>query len=484
MLESVTQASSAKALNPTGFSIDSRTLQKGEVFCAIADGVTYITEAISRGASCVLFDSNLTFSSDDLSVPAYPVDNLQSNIGSLASSFYGNPSKQLSIVGVTGTNGKTTVSWLVAKALVALKNSCAVMGTLGNGLEGDVVASSLTTQDPVSLQKQLKSFLEAGATHVAMEVSSHAIDQCRVSGVNVDVGVFTNLSRDHLDYHKTIEVYAEVKRRWFLEFNLKNAVINVDDNMGRDLFNQVSNIMPAYSYSVCANKPSAHIWVKSFDSSRCGTHIVVGTPMGDCQIQSQLLGRFNIDNMLAALGALLLLGVSPKEAASALSLIQNIPGRMEWRKSIKGKTAVIDYAHTPDALSSVLGAIQGLKNDGRLICVFGCGGDRDTGKRAEMARIAEQFSDCVIVTDDNQRTEKPEAIFKDIASGFLKADAIQMIHDRKHAIESAWTMASDTDIIVIAGKGHETHQIIGHEYLPFSDADVVRSLIETENKEL
>lgn len=480
-LESLTQVGLPYGLNPTGISMDSRTLQKGEVFCAYAAGAAYIPEAISRGASCVLYDSTLALCKSVLRVPAYPVDDLRAKVGFLASTFYGNPSKQLSVVGVTGTNGKTTTCWLLAKALTTLESSCAIMGTLGNGMGSTITASPLTTQDPVSLQNQLKFYLDAGATHVAMEVSSHAIDQCRVGGLSVDVGIFTNLSRDHLDYHETMQAYADVKRRWFLEYGLENAVINIDDEMGRELYKQVSQNIPTYSYSATASELSAHIRVKSIEASRYGTNIIIVTPIGDCQIHSQLLGRFNVENLLAALGALLVLGFPPKEAAEALSLVENIPGRMALYKGLNGKTAVIDYAHTPDALASVLKTLQSLKEDGRLICVFGCGGDRDVGKRAEMARVAEQFSDGVFVTDDNPRTENPDLIFDDIARGFEKIHEVHMLHDRKCAIEAAWAMASDKDIIVIAGKGHESYQIVGHEYLPLSDADVVRSLIDTES---
>lgn len=483
VLEGIISTSLPAKVQISGISIDTRTLKTGDVFCAYAglvhDGSAFIADAFSRGASCVLCDVTLrdTVTVSDVSLPIYYVEQLQQKVGHLASHFYNQPSSKLKIVGVTGTNGKTTTTYLIANALNILAYQSAVMGTLGNGFAGAPTASDLTTQDPVRVQSSLQDIVDAGGTHLAMEVSSHAIDQGRINGINFNVGVFTNLSQDHLDYHQSMSAYADVKRRFFQQGSLQNAVINIDDPVGLSLYQSIQATMPVYTFSVKGATMSGgrHCRVLSCKYSLQGLTAQVETPEGECHLTSSLLGAFNLENLLAALLALLIMGIDVHKAAAALAKVVSIPGRLELVQSKGGVSVIVDYAHTPDALYQVLRTLKPLVH-GKLICVFGCGGDRDSGKRPMMARVAQQTADLVIVTDDNPRFTDPLVIFNDIQAGFQGMDNVLMIHDRKKAIAAALHAARANDLILLAGKGHETYQLIGSERFSFDDRAVVATL--------
>lgn len=482
-LEAIIQQTFPSEIPITGLSIDSRTLMPGNIFMAypgsLVDGRNYIHDAIAKGASCILCDG-ANKQSMDVSVPLYYVNNLKSKVGLLASAYYYHPSRAMSLVGITGTNGKTTTSWLISRALNGLQRRSGVMGTLGNGLVDQTDASPLTTRDAIYVNQALREFVNKKATHVAMEVSSHAIDQGRVNGLTFDVGVFTNLSRDHLDYHESIEAYTNVKRQFFIQGDLRRAVINSDDDLGVQLQADLYGQLPVYSYSAegkPANHSDYHLSVISVRYSVDGFIAIVQTPYGEIELRSKLIGAFNLQNLLAALCTLISLGVSLKEAVQALACVQSVPGRMETFAVMGEPLVIIDYAHTPDALISALKTVKGISK-GRVFCVFGCGGERDRGKRPIMARAAERYSNHVILTDDNPRGESAAEIFQDITAGFLNKSCVLMEHDRRTAIIKAIDMACPDDIVLITGKGHETHQIINNQYLPFSDAAVVRATLK------
>lgn len=476
----------------TAITADSRAAGPGCLFLAWpgarADGRTFVRDAIARGAAAVAYEpegvNRVDF--EQLSVPAVAVRNLAWQAGAIADRFYGSPSRPMFVIGITGTNGKTTCTWLAAQALEgqslagkfldapATENSaggrCALIGTLGYGFADSLTAASHTTPDALSVHRLLRDFLDRGASSVCMEVSSHALDQGRVHGVRFDCAVFTNLSRDHLDYHVTFDAYAEAKQRLFEFEGLRTAVINRDDETGRRLLARMGGRVTAVSYGL----EDADVFVRDMALGPDGIHLRVGTPAGDAEIASPLIGRFNVANLLAVLAVLLAAGMPLATAAQRLSRAQAPAGRMECFGGKGGPLVVVDYAHTPDALEKVLAAAREHAT-GNVYCIFGCGGDRDRGKRPLMGEIAERAADAVILTDDNPRHEDGDAIISDIASGMRARPAI--VRDRARAIATAVAAARAGDIVLVAGKGHEDYQQVGDERRPFSDREVVRQLM-------
>jgi UDP-N-acetylmuramoyl-L-alanyl-D-glutamate--2,6-diaminopimelate ligase len=458
----------------SGITLDSRAVQQGWLFIAVpgarTDGRAYIAGAYSRGAAAVVYETD-GFEPDARSANAIGVPALRQHIGAIADRFYGTPSRKLKVVGVTGTNGKTTTTHLLAQVLDRPEARCGLIGTLGSGFPGRLDPSVHTTPDAVSVQRLLAEFVAAGAKAVCMEVSSHALDQDRVAGVAFDIAVFTNLTRDHLDYHGDMDAYAAAKARLFDFPHLKAAVINQDDAFGRELIERARRRTPVLSFGLCGGDVQALTVKTSLD----GLALTVTTPHGETPLRSPLLGRFNAANLLAVLAVLLMAGMPLNEAANALAHAQPVAGRMERFGGTDGQPlVVVDYAHTPDALEKVLQALRE-HTPGKLVCVFGCGGDRDRGKRPQMGRIAEQLADVVILTNDNPRHEDPVSIINEIASGMQTTPSA--VPDRVQAIRAALAEARVGDIVLVAGKGHEDYQQVGDRRLAYSDRDTVRALL-------
>ncbi|MHB8454173.1 MAG: UDP-N-acetylmuramoyl-L-alanyl-D-glutamate--2,6-diaminopimelate ligase [Acidiferrobacterales bacterium] len=464
-----------------GISSDSRTVESDWLFLAApgvrGDGREHIGGAVARGAIAVVFEPNQALSTgaqfdpSGISVPAVPVPNLRASVGLIADRFFNMPSRHLSVIGVTGTNGKTTCTHLLAQVLDQAEHRCGLIGTLGAGFPGALDPASHTTPDPISVHRLLARFVDAGATSVCMEVSSHALDQGRVEGVAFDIAVFTNLTRDHLDYHGTMEAYAESKSRLFGFRSLKAAVINIDDSVGRNLIDGISSRVRVTTFGL----DQADVTATEITPLSDGLNMHVMTPVGAATLRSPLLGRFNAMNLLAALAVLLVAGAPLAYAIERLSLAQPVVGRMErFGGNGRAPLVVVDYAHTPDALEKALSALRE-HTRGRLWCVFGCGGDRDRGKRPQMGKLAEGMADVVILTDDNPRHEPPDGIIADISSGMTSVPII--VRDRAQAISLAIRDATEGDSVLVAGKGHEDYQQIEDRRLPFSDREIVMRIL-------
>jgi UDP-N-acetylmuramoyl-L-alanyl-D-glutamate--2,6-diaminopimelate ligase len=383
------------------------------------------------------------------------------------------------MVGITGTDGKTSVSHFMAQAI----NNCAVIGTIGLGLLDNLQTATHTTPDVINVHKNLQAIKQQSIDTVAMEVSSHALDQGRVAGVAFDVAVLTNLSRDHLDYHKTVEAYGDAKEKLFHWTDLKAVVLNLDDKFGRKIAKNLSQAQTVVGYGIgeVGDYPAGSLVAVDTKFTVNGICAVVQYGSQKGQLAVSVLGRFNLSNLLAALGAMLGLGIDFNEAISQLNKVQTVAGRMEkvGGESKCSTLTVVDYAHTPNALMSVLKALrEHIETDANLICVFGCGGDRDEGKRPLMASVAEEYADVVIATDDNPRTESPAKIMQDIVAGFKTPQQVIIEHDRSAAIYKALKQAKSGDAVLIAGKGHENGQILATGTIPFSDREQVEQVLQ------
>jgi UDP-N-acetylmuramoyl-L-alanyl-D-glutamate--2,6-diaminopimelate ligase len=475
----------------TSVTLDSRAVAPGGLFLACAGtgrhGLDFVRQALDRGAAAVICEPGhawtsrrVTRLSAELPVPLIVVGGLGGQVSTIAGRFHGNPSEKLSLIGFTGTNGKTSCSQFLAQALMP-ETRCGVIGTLGYGFPGELESASHTTPDPVRLQALLAGMRDRGAKVVAMEVSSHALDQGRVAGVRFESVVLTNLSQDHLDYHGTMTSYAEAKGRLFRMPGIESAVFNVDDPFGQELLNGASRYLVRIGYAIAVDAsgiPGLDRWLQAtgIESTEAGMRIRIAGSWGEGELVTPLLGRFNVSNLLAVLAVLLQRGIALPEALQRLAAVETVPGRMERFGGGGNPLVVVDYAHTPDALEQTLVALRDHAN-GRLICVFGCGGDRDRGKRPLMGAIAESLADRAFVTDDNPRTENGDAIVWEILSGMKAPGHAGVIRDRRQAIRTAIQEASAGDLVLVAGKGHETVQLVGSETLPFSDREQVRAAL-------
>lgn len=461
---------------------DSRQIKQGDIFVACqgeyVDGRSFISAAIENGAAFVFWDDDGRFVWNTAwNIPNQGIKNLKNCAGILAAQIYGNVSDGLKVWGVTGTNGKTSITQWLAQAVDLLEGKCAIIGTVGNGFWGSLEETTHTTPAPVELQALLKRFRGEGATVVAMEVSSHGLDQFRVNGVPFQTAVFTNLTRDHLDYHGTMDAYGETKARLFYWQNLKYAVVNVDDEYGAALLGRLKKDRPhlaVYGYGFGVN---ADIRIVSFKASSDGMNVVFETPWGSGTVNSRLLGRFNAQNLAACVGVLCANGYSLADVLRVLAQIRPATGRMDCIMNTGKPLVVVDYAHTPDALEKALATLQEIKPQGaNLWCVFGCGGNRDRGKRPLMGAAAVQGADKVVVTSDNPRMEEPQFIINDILPAVAEPTLIEL--DRALAIEFAIAHAAVNDIVLIAGKGHETYQDIQGEKQHFSDFEVAKLALD------
>ena len=475
---------------------DSRSIQRGDTFVAYPgekiDGRQFIAQAIAQGANAVIWESQHFAWDQDSQVPNLGVSDLRHKAGWLADAVYGTPSEKLWVVGITGTNGKTSTSHWIAHALDETKKKCALIGTLGNGFAGALQASANTTPDAIRVHGLLADYLRDGAQAVAMEVSSHALSQGRVNAVRFDVAMLTNLSRDHLDYHGDMQRYADTKRKLFDWQQLGFVVLNLDDAYGVELAEQLQDAdaeVIGYGLSNAALQLAERLGLRMvygnlLEMTGQGLRLAVHSSWGAAELNSPLVGRFNAANLLGALAVLLVSGMALSGAAHSLSRAQPVAGRMQRLGSVQQPTVIVDYAHTPDALEKVLQALRevSVAAGGKVLCVFGCGGDRDRGKRAMMGMIAEKFSDFCIVTSDNPRGENPREIIAEIVSG-MNEDNHEIIVDRVAAIQSAIRHARQGDTVLIAGKGHEDYQEINGIKHPFSDVLVVRQALQTHHSE-
>ncbi|MFM7396089.1 MAG: UDP-N-acetylmuramoyl-L-alanyl-D-glutamate--2,6-diaminopimelate ligase [Gammaproteobacteria bacterium] len=479
-------------------SLDSRTVTEGGLFLACAGrrshGLAALPEALSHGAKAVLWEpaQSITAPSVPAGVHAQPIENLSSVASAIAGQFFDQPSEALRVAGITGTNGKTTTAWLLAQALTRCASPAAYIGTLGVGMTPNaVVPGEYTTADAVSVQRQLSVMHAAGAQCVAMEVSSHAFDQHRVAGVRFRVAAFTNLTRDHLDYHGTMEAYGAAKARLFDMPRLEAGVINVDDAFGAELARRHATRL---SLTLTARSAAGVAVIDDIRSRTSGVRSLIASEIkalpeglsftiehrdaGAAPVTQSvifpLIGEFNVENALVALGLLRALDVTLETALRALGECSAPPGRMEALTAPGKALAIVDYAHTPDALAKSLRAARAHCR-GKLHLVFGCGGDRDVGKRPMMAGVAAAMADGIVITDDNPRSESPAGIAADIIAGFPQGIRATVIHDRAEAIRHALAGAREGDVVLVAGKGHENYQIIGTERRPFSDRQIIQS---------
>jgi UDP-N-acetylmuramoyl-L-alanyl-D-glutamate--2,6-diaminopimelate ligase len=479
LLKPLCQVPSAIDREITGLALDSREVKPGDLYFAYKgqqhDGREFIKDVIARGAVAIVAEP-LTAGevvSMQGDVPIIPIKNLSQQISQLAASFYHHPADSLCMIGITGTNGKTSGSHFIASALQKLNIKTAVMGTLGNGIYGDIEPSERTTPDAITLQTTLAKFVSQGVEAVAMEVSSHGIDMGRVNGIAFEVGIFTNLTQDHLDYHGDMQTYGAVKKRLFENPSLKHAVINADDDFGQHIIATLHQQKDMYAYSVKQRPclvPLTYADEVKFTVN--GLSAKIHSPWGEGHINLPLIGQFNLSNVLAVLTTLCVLKIPFNAALQAIASLKSVPGRMQTFGGAKQPLIIVDYAHTPDAMEKVLSALR-QHCDGQLFCVFGCGGERDRGKRPLMAKIAEEYADRVIVTDDNPRHEPAAQIVEDIMQGFLAPERVMVQHDRSKAIEYIIQCAKEGDCVLIAGKGAETYQVIGDEKVAYSDLEKV-----------
>jgi UDP-N-acetylmuramoyl-L-alanyl-D-glutamate--2,6-diaminopimelate ligase len=462
-----------------GLTTDSREVSVGDAFVAIAGSTTpadhYIGDAIAAGATAILLETPRAGECYEVDgALIVPVANLKGQLGKVADRFFEHPSKQLRLVGVTGTNGKTSVSHYIARLLQETGTPCGVIGTLGYGMPDALQEASHTTPDVVQGNRVLSRIVAQGGRAAAMEVSSHALAQGRVDGLTMTGAVFTNLTRDHLDYHGSMEAYGAAKAKLFNREELHFAVINFDDPFGRQLYKQLEGQCDRVRYSL--HEAQTELWLTRIEQTNGGFSATVDGLWGAMDISASILGSFNVSNLLASMAAVLSLGVPVDRVRAAVERLAPPPGRLEPFTGANGVRVVVDYAHTADALNNALSALRPHVT-GRLICVFGCGGDRDTGKRPDMAAEAELGADVVFVTDDNPRSEDPADITDQIMKGFRAPERVAVTHDRAEAIHQAVAMAEPGDIVLIAGKGHETWQEIAGQRIPFSDAGQVRQAL-------
>ena len=485
LLKGICRVPSAMDTMVSGLAIDSREVKKGDLFLALSgsrsNATDHIKEAIDRGANAVVAEGNLNSGKvfeDGLAVELF-VDNLKEKVGLIADRFYRSPSKEMSVIGVTGTNGKTSVTHYLAQYFGTDKQLAGVIGTLGYGIVGSsfkgLKETGFTTPNAVALHRSLAELRDAGVSHVFMEVSSHGLSQGRVDGVRFEGAVFTNLTREHLDYHGSMDAYAESKCRLFKFPDLKFAVVNNDDAYAGRVISSVSSGVNVFSYGI---KTPADISVQSYQlvvDSASTINAEIKTPSGEYSIYSSLIGLFNLSNLLAVV-AVAQAKQALKNCEQRIQTLQPVKGRMQL-VHVKNKPAVVvDYAHTPDALENALNALKPHCRE-RLVLVFGCGGDRDPGKRPEMAKVAERLADVIIVTDDNPRYENPETITNHILAGFSDTSNVRIEHDRKAAIRYAIEHAGVADLVLIAGKGHEEWQEKQGAKTHFSDIEQVELML-------
>ena len=485
LLKGVCKVPSALDTHVSGLAIDSREVKKGDIFLAISGNhstsTEHIKEAIAKGANAIVAEGSTNKGKvfeDGLVVELF-VDNLKEQIGLIADRFFRSPSSEMSVIGVTGTNGKTSVTHYLASYFSRASDLAGVIGTLGYGLVGgdndQLKETGFTTPNVVEVHRYLAELRDAGAKNIFMEVSSHGLSQHRVDGVKFEGAVFTNLTHEHLDYHGTMEEYAASKAKLFSKESLKFVVINEDDNYARQFIAATPSGVNIFTYGVQSKSDISVLNYQLNTDSVSTITAEITTPAGEFNIHSSLIGLFNLSNLLAVMSV----AVAKQELRSCeqrMQAITPVNGRMQIVHIKDKPIVVVDFAHTPDALENAIDAVKP-HCKGKVILVFGCGGDRDIGKRKVMAQIAERLADSIIVTDDNPRSEQPDVITEHIFEGFKNKEAVNLEHDRQAAIQLAVSQASAQDLVLIAGKGHETWQEIKDKKYYFNDLEVVRKVL-------
>ena len=469
-----------------GVSSDSRSLKPGDLFLACgganSHGLDFVADAVTANVAAIAWDSDTADSpSTEVGVPMIAVPGLASHLGEIANRFYGRPSDAIRVCGVTGTNGKTTVAWLVAQCCERLGQACGYVGTLGTGIGEIEGGEGMTTPGAVDMHRHLAGFRDAGAAFAAIEVSSHALSQNRVDGVAFDTVMFTNLSRDHLDYHGDMRSYGEAKAKLFFDYRARSRIVNLDTEFGSELAGRCGQDVVTVStrFDRVANG-RRYVFVRSVVSRKEGSLVRVASSWGGGEFELPLPGDFNVANAVLVLAALLSNGVDMDDACEVLGSVTAPPGRMQRVDNKGGGPVVyIDYAHTPAAIEGALGALR-QHCKGKLWCVFGCGGERDPGKRPKMGRVAERRADRVVITSDNPRSESPGAIIEDIVAGLEHPDRATVLDDRAAAIAWAISAASNDDVVLIAGKGHEGYQQLADGRIDFSDYGVAHASLLAE----
>ncbi|WP_232784890.1 UDP-N-acetylmuramoyl-L-alanyl-D-glutamate--2,6-diaminopimelate ligase [Psychromonas sp. MB-3u-54] len=473
------------SISISGLTLDSRQIFPGYLFIALQgvqyDGRLFIEQSIKMGACAVFSETKnrsehgrITIKSG---VPVFEVYKLAAILSALAYRFFFGQSKLHKVIAVTGTNGKTTIASLLADSFMLLGKQSAQMGTIGNGLFGQLKSSLNTTLDAISVFSELHCYQQQGVEYTIMEVSSHGLDQGRVSAVPFFSAIFTNLTRDHLDYHGSMENYHLAKKTLFEKYPLKQRIINTDDPIGAKWLSDFPDAIGYGFHAEALTDKQSYLRVTDVDYHAQGVTFAFHSSWGKGSVSAPFYGDFNVSNLAAVVTQLLVENISIEQVQTIFPRLSTVPGRMEQYYFAKQNiTFVVDYAHTPDALEKVLLALQKHKSSGRLICVFGCGGDRDTGKRPQMAKIAEHYAQKVVLVDDNPRTENAQNIIKDILPGFTRPDEVKVIHDRKQAINFLLDSAQSDDIVLLAGKGHEDYQIFGKQRVHYSDRECLAAL--------
>jgi UDP-N-acetylmuramoyl-L-alanyl-D-glutamate--2,6-diaminopimelate ligase len=457
--------------------LDSRAVTPGDLFLAVPghnmDGRRFIDAAIRAGATVVVEEGDTFAVHPHAGAARITVPELRRQVGVLAARYFGEPGRRLKVIGVTGTNGKTSITWFLRDALNALGHACGLIGTLGVGLKGHEDSTGHTTPDPITLQKALRALCDAGADSVAMEVSSHALDQHRLGSTPVRIAVFSNLSRDHLDYHGDMDSYLLAKVALFTRPELQEAVINSDDAAAPVLLGRLNDGVRCITYGAQAG---ATVRCVAWQPHPDGMDLRLTVGGEAVNVTLPLFGAFNLSNVMAVAGVLHGSGVEPRALAGALAAITPVPGRMEPVRAAGKPTVIVDYAHTPDGLEKALAAARE-HFPGRLHCVVGCGGDRDTGKRPLMAAAAERGADRVLFTSDNPRGEHPDVIIEQMRAGLDDPGAVQVETDRRRAVALAVSQAGADDVVLVAGKGHEDYQEVAGERHPMDDRDLAREAL-------
>lgn len=468
----------------SGLKLDSRQVTHGDCFVAIpghqVDGRHFVKQAIEAGASVVLQQANSFAIDHDSSVPIIYVPHLNEQLSAIAGRFYQQPAAQMKVIGVTGTNGKTTVTHLLAQLYQGLGEPAAVLGTLGSGYLDALLAERNTTPDPITVQSRLAGLRNEGAQVVAMEVSSHALVQSRVAALQFSAVVATNVSRDHLDYHGSMESYAAAKEDLFTQYPTTARIYNLDDKTVKSWFDRSPG--QAYGYSLKPHDGHGLLYVTELEFNELGANFNLHWQGQSLSAQLPLVGEFNVSNTLAALLTLLADGYPLSTVVPLLASLRPVAGRMETFTHAGKPLAIVDYAHTPDALEQVLKAAR-RHCRGELWCVFGCGGDRDRGKRPQMGAVASQYADVAVVTDDNPRTEAPLDIIADVVSGMTATARVIEYPGRREAVLKALSEAGPEDVVVMAGKGHEDYQIVGTRQLDYNEREVVAQFMHSDEVE-
>jgi UDP-N-acetylmuramoyl-L-alanyl-D-glutamate--2,6-diaminopimelate ligase len=464
-----------------GIASDSRRLREGYLFLAVqgltSHGLDYLEQARQAGACAVAWDASTGSEPADIGIPLIAIRDLDQKVGEIADRFFGHPSEHLAVIGITGTNGKTTVAWMLAQAGELLGERCGYLGTLGHGIGEVEGADGVTTPAAVDLHRHLAEFVDAGAAYAAIEVSSHALSQRRVDGVRFDTALFTNLSRDHLDYHTDMADYFASKARLFLECAPRHRIVNVDSHYGLRLASLCGpDVVTVSTKFDRAEHGRPFVQVRSVVANAEGSDVTFVSTWGGGRFSLRLPGEFNVANAASVLALLLMKGVAVEQACDLMSQLQAPPGRMQ-RVAKEGPAVFIDYAHTPIALEGALRALRAHCN-AKLWVVFGCGGDRDRGKRPQMGKAAERQADHIVVTTDNPRSEDPGQIVDDILDGMVHPEQAVLIEDRGAAIAWAVRRAADNDIVLIAGKGHETYQEVRGKRIAISDYSIASGALD------